>query len=158
VGAVRRPLLAAAARPPPRLDAGDAARTGGRHRGDRAAAPGVSLAPITVCALAIVFFSATQDIAIDAYRADVSLPSERGLAAAAANLGYRSASWIAVAVALVIADHFGWRLAFLILAAAMALFAVATVRAPASHNTYQPRSLRESVVAPLRELLGTRAP
>jgi len=102
-----------------------------------------------------VFFSATQDIAIDAYRADVSLPSERGLAAAAANLGYRSASWIAVAVALVIADHFGWRLAFLILAAAMALFAVATVRAPASHNTYQPRSLRESVVAPLRELLGT---
>ena len=117
--------------------------------------PGVSLAPITVCALAIVFFSATQDIAIDAYRADVSLPSERGLAAAAANLGYRSASWIAVAVALVIADHFGWRLAFLILAAAMALFAVATVRAPASHNTYQPRSLRESVVAPLRELLGT---
>jgi len=75
--------------------------------------------------------SATQDIAIDAYRADVSLPSERGLAAAAANLGYRSASWIAVAVALVIADHFGWRLAFLILAAAMALFAVATVRAPA---------------------------
>jgi len=117
--------------------------------------PGVSLAPITVCALAIVFFSATQDIAVDAYRADVSLPSERGLAAAAANLGYRSASWIAVAVALVIADHFGWRLAFLILAAAMALFAVATVRAPASHNTYQPRSLRESVVAPLRELLGT---
>jgi len=117
--------------------------------------PGVSLAPITVCALAIVFFSATQDIAIDAYRADVSLPSERGLAAAAANLGYRSASWIAVAVALVIADHFGWRLAFLILAAAMALFAVATVRAPASHNTYQPRTLRESVVAPLRELLGT---
>ena len=117
--------------------------------------PGVSLAPITVCALAIVFFSATQDIAIDAYRADVSLPSERGLAAAAANLGYRSASWIAVAVALVIADHFGWRLAFLILAAAMALFAVATVRAPASHNTYQPRSLSESVVAPLRELLGT---
>jgi len=117
--------------------------------------PGVSLAPITVCALAIVFFSATQDIAIDAYRADVSLPSERGLAAAAANLGYRSASWIAVAVALVIADHFGWRLAFLILAAAMALFAVATVRAPASHNTYQPRSLSESVMAPLRELLGT---
>ena len=117
--------------------------------------PGVSLAPIAVCALAIVFFSATQDIAIDAYRADVSLPSERGLAAAAANLGYRSASWIAVAVALVIADHLGWRLAFLILAAAMALFAVATVRAPASHNTYQPRSLSESVVAPLRELLGT---
>jgi PAT family beta-lactamase induction signal transducer AmpG len=117
--------------------------------------PGASLAPIAACALAIVFFSATQDIAIDAYRADVSLPSERGLAAAATNLGYRSASWIALAVALVVADHFGWRLAFLLLACGMLLFCVATVRAPSSHNTYRPRSLRESVVEPLKELLGT---
>jgi PAT family beta-lactamase induction signal transducer AmpG len=105
--------------------------------------------------VAIVFFSATQDIAFDAYRTDVSLPSERGLAAAATNLGYRSAAWIASACALIVADHFGWRLAFLILAVAMLLFGVATVRAPTSHNTYQPRSLRESVVVPLQELLGT---
>jgi PAT family beta-lactamase induction signal transducer AmpG len=117
--------------------------------------PRVSLAPVAACALAVVFFSATQDIAIDAYRADVSLPSERGVAAAAANLGYRTASWIAAAMALLIADHFGYRLAFLILAGAMLLFTVGTVRAPASHNTYQPRSLSESVVEPLRELLGT---
>jgi PAT family beta-lactamase induction signal transducer AmpG len=117
--------------------------------------PALALAPITACAVAIVFFSATQDIAIDAYRTDVSLPSERGLAAAATNLGYRSAAWVASACALIVADHFGWRLAFLILAVAMLLFGVATVRAPSSHNSYQPRSLRESVVVPLRELLGT---
>ena len=117
--------------------------------------PAVALAPVTACAVAIVFFSATQDIAYDAWRTDVSLPSERGLAAAAHNLGYRSAAWIASAVALIVADHFGWRLAFLILAVAMLLFGVATVRAPKSHNTYQPRSLRESVVVPLQELLGT---
>jgi len=117
--------------------------------------PAVALAPVTACAVAIVFFSATQDIAYDAWRTDVSLPSERGLAAAAHNLGYRSAAWIASAVALIVADHFGWRLAFLVLAVAMLLFGVATVRAPQSHNTYQPRSLRESVVVPLQELLGT---
>jgi PAT family beta-lactamase induction signal transducer AmpG len=117
--------------------------------------PAVTLAPVTACAVAIVFFSATQDIAFDAYRTDVSLPSERGLAAAATNLGYRSAAWVASACALIVADHFGWRLAFLILAVAMLLFGVATVRAPTSHNTYQPRSLRESVVVPLKELLGT---
>src|SRR6202047_2858520 len=64
--------------------------------------PALSLAPLTACAIAIVFFSATQDIAIDAYRTDVSLPSERGLAAAAANLGYRSASWIPRAGGLVV--------------------------------------------------------
>lgn len=117
--------------------------------------PGVSLTPIALCALAVVFFSATQDIAIDAYRADVSLPSERGLAAAASNLGYRSASFLALAVALVVADHFGWRLAFLLLAGVMLLFCFATARAPSTHNVYQPRSLTESVVEPLKELLGT---
>jgi MFS transporter, PAT family, beta-lactamase induction signal transducer AmpG len=117
--------------------------------------PSVSLTPLAVCALAVVFFSATQDIAIDAWRADVSLPSERGLAAAATNLGYRFASWIAFAMALVVADYFGWRLAFLLLAGVMLLFCAATVRAPSTHNTYKPRSLAESIVEPLRELLGT---
>jgi len=117
--------------------------------------PVLSLGAVTACAFAIVFCSATQDIAIDAWRTDVSLPSERGLAAAATNLGYRSAAWVASACALIVADHFGWRLAFLILAVAMLLFGVATVRAPSSHNSYQPRSLRESVVVPLKELLGT---
>jgi PAT family beta-lactamase induction signal transducer AmpG len=117
--------------------------------------PARSLGAVTVCAVAIVFFSATQDIAIDAYRTDVSLPNERGLAAAAANLGYRTASYAALAVALIVADHFGWRPALLILGVAMLLFGVATVRAPSTHNAYQPRSLRESVVEPLRALLGT---
>jgi MFS transporter, PAT family, beta-lactamase induction signal transducer AmpG len=117
--------------------------------------PAASLGAVSVCAVAIVFFSATQDISIDAYRTDVSLPNERGLAAAAANLGYRTASYAALAVALIVADHFGWRPALLILAAAMLLFCVATVLAPSSHNRYQPRSLTESVIEPLRELLGT---
>ncbi|MGB9330574.1 MAG: MFS transporter [Steroidobacteraceae bacterium] len=117
--------------------------------------PASSLAPIAVCAVAIVFFSATQDIAIDAYRTDVAAPSERGLAAAATNLGYRSAAWTASALALVIAGAVGWRAAFLLLAGIMLVFCVATVWAPSSHNDYRPRSLRESIVEPLRELLGT---
>jgi PAT family beta-lactamase induction signal transducer AmpG len=117
--------------------------------------PRAALAPVAACAVAIVFFSATQDIAIDAYRADVSLPAERGLAAAAANLGYRSAAWIALAVTLVVADHIGWRVAFMVLAVVMLLFGVATFYAPSTHNSYRPRSLAESVVEPLKELLGT---
>jgi PAT family beta-lactamase induction signal transducer AmpG len=117
--------------------------------------PAVALAPVTACAVAIVFFSATQDIAIDAYRADVSLPSERGPAAAAANLGYRTAAWVASAFALIVADHFGWRFAFLILAGVMLTFCVATAVAPEPADRHQPRSLGESVLMPLKELLGT---
>ena len=91
--------------------------------------PAVSLEAVTVCACTIVLFSATQDIAFDAYRTDVSLPSERGLAAAATNLGYRSAAWLASAFALVVADHLGWRPAFLMLAGVMLSFCLASALA-----------------------------
>lgn len=115
-----------------------------------------SLVPIAIIAVAIVFLSASQDIVIDAYRTDVSLPHERGLAAAATNLGYRASSWLAFAFALVIADAFGWRAAFLALAAIMAAFTIATVFAPEPHyEEAPPTTLRESVTVPLRELLGT---
>jgi PAT family beta-lactamase induction signal transducer AmpG len=118
--------------------------------------PAESLVPIAICAVAIVFFSATQDIAIDAYRTDVAQPNERGLAAAANNLGYRTSAWLASAFALVVADFFGWRPAFLILGAVMAAFCLATLLAPEPHYRDKPPStLRESVVAPLQELLGT---
>jgi MFS transporter, PAT family, beta-lactamase induction signal transducer AmpG len=118
--------------------------------------PSVALGAVTACAFAIVVCSATQDIAIDAWRTDVSLPSERGPAAAANNLGYRTAAWVAAACALVVADHFGWRAAYLLLAAVMLAFCVASWRAPEPvYRHAPPRTLRESLVAPLRELLGS---
>jgi PAT family beta-lactamase induction signal transducer AmpG len=118
--------------------------------------PARSLAAVAVTALVIVFFSASQDIVIDAYRADVSRPHERGLAAAANNLGYRACAWLAFAGALVVADAFGWRLAFLLLAAVMAVFAIGTLLAPEPPRAVAlPASLGESVLAPLRELLGS---
>lgn len=117
--------------------------------------PALSLFPVTVCAVAIVFFSATQDIAFDAYRTDVSTPSERGPAAAATNLGYRTSAWLASAFALIVAQYFGWRPAFLILAGVMLLFCLVTIFAPEpEHHTQPPRSLSDSVATPLKELLA----
>jgi PAT family beta-lactamase induction signal transducer AmpG len=117
--------------------------------------PAQGLTPIAVCAVAIVFFSATQDIGIDAYRTDVCAPSERGPAAAVTNLGYRSAAWLASAFALLVAEHFGWRPAFLILAGIMLLFCLATWLAPEPiRASGTPISLRDSVITPLRELLA----
>jgi PAT family beta-lactamase induction signal transducer AmpG len=119
--------------------------------------PAVSLTAVAICAVAIVFFSATQDIVIDAYRADLAAPSERGLAAAAATLGYRAMAWIAVAIALLIAAYFGWRPAMLTLAALMLGFAFATVRSPEpDYRSRPPATLRESIVEPLRALAGSR--
>ncbi len=119
--------------------------------------PSRSLLAVTVCATAIVFFSASQDIVIDAYRADLAEPAERGLAAASANLGYRAASWIAFAIALVVADRYGWPPALLVVAGVMAAFTIATLRAPEpEYRAAPPASLRESIVEPLRELAGSR--
>jgi len=118
--------------------------------------PSVSLAMVAVCAVIIVFFSASQDIVIDAYRTDVAKPAERGLAAAANNLGYRVSAWFAFAFALIVADAFGWRLAFFALAGVMVLFAIGTWLAPEpEYKNASPTSLKDSVVTPLRELLGT---
>jgi PAT family beta-lactamase induction signal transducer AmpG len=118
--------------------------------------PAASLAAVAVTALVIVVFSASQDVVIDAYRADLAQPAERGLAAAASNLGYRAAAWIAFAGALVLADDFGWRIAFLSLALAMAAFTLATALAPEpEYRLPPPRSLRESILTPIAELLGS---
>lgn len=117
--------------------------------------PSQSLFMVTVCAVAIVFFSASQDIVFDAYRTDVARPHERGLAAAANNLGYRTAAWIAFAFALVLADFAGWRIALLTLALIMAGFTIATWLAPEpEYRDAPPSSLVASVREPLRELFG----
>ncbi len=120
--------------------------------------PAESLQPMALCALTIVFFSATQDIVIDAYRADLVTPAERGLAAAAANLGYRAAAWGAFAIALVVSQYFGWQPALLVVAALMAAFAFATVRSPEpDYRAPPPSTLGKSVVDALGSLLGPRA-
>src|SRR6202041_495230 len=81
-------------------------------------------------ALAVVFLSASQDIVIDAYRVDTIPPSERALAAAASAFGYRTAAMLAGTLLVVIAGSFGWRLAFLFVAALMTATLFATFWAP----------------------------
>jgi MFS transporter, PAT family, beta-lactamase induction signal transducer AmpG len=117
--------------------------------------PMQALLPIAICATAIVFFSATQDIAIDAYRTDVAAPAERGLAATANNLGYRTTAWLASAFALVMGEHVSYRWGFLILAAVMACFGIASWFAPEPQYRHAPpSSLAASVVDPLNKLFG----
>jgi MFS transporter, PAT family, beta-lactamase induction signal transducer AmpG len=111
---------------------------------------------IALALLVVVFLSASQDVVIDAYRTDVARPAERGLAAAATNLGYRALSYGSLSVALIVADQFGWRAAFLTLAVAMALMSLATLYAPEPDDPHGGRvpSLADAVIVPLRELFG----
>jgi PAT family beta-lactamase induction signal transducer AmpG len=67
-------------------------------------------------AVLVAFFSASQDIVIDAYRVEI-LPKEKlGAGAGVVVLGYRVAMWVATAGALLIAEAFGWSAAYTVMA------------------------------------------
>lgn len=114
------------------------------------------LTVIAFVLLAVVFLSASLDIVVDAYRTDVARPPERGLAAAAANVGYRILSYGALSVSLIVADHVSWHAAFLTLAGAMLVLSIGTWWAPEPDDPRGNKlpTMKESVLEPLRELLA----
>jgi PAT family beta-lactamase induction signal transducer AmpG len=123
--------------------------------------PHSDLAMLGWIALFVAFASASHDIVVDAYSADVAQREQRGLAAALKVLGYRLAMLTSGALALVLAagtgwlGGFGWRDTYLLMAALMGVGMIATLwgREP-DLPAPPPRSLREAVVEPLREFFG----
>jgi PAT family beta-lactamase induction signal transducer AmpG len=74
--------------------------------------PGVDLYMTALMALTVSFFSASQDIVIDAYRIEILERHELGAGSANAVTGYRIGMWVAGAGALWIADIAGWSAAY----------------------------------------------
>ena len=83
--------------------------------------PAQQLAYIAVCALMVAFGSATQDVAIDAYRIEAVIKERQAAMAATYILGYRVALLIAGAGALYIAEFGSWPAAYVSMAALMAI-------------------------------------
>ncbi len=80
---------------------------------DPIAAPGM----LAAFALAVAVLSASQDIVVDAYKADVLLPEERAAGASAYVIGYRTAMLGTGGLALVMADHVAWSAIYATMAA-----------------------------------------
>jgi len=115
--------------------------------------PQAQPALIGVLALVIAFISASQDIAIDAYRTDILLPDERGLGAAAYIFSYRIAMLISGGLALVFADHFGWRITYEIMAILLGFSILSTYFAPEISDSIQaPKTFLDAVIKPLANL------
>lgn len=123
-----------------------------------AGSPKHALFAVAVLALMLSTVSASQDIVIDAYRADILLPSERGAGAAVSVFGYRMAMMVSGAFALILADHFDWRLTYGILAGVMLACLLATVTAPPIDAAIPaPQTFRAAVVGPLTDFFSRRA-
>ena len=133
--------------------------------------PKLALSPVVWSALAVAFASATQDIALDAYRIE-SAPTERQAALAATyQTGYRLAMiwagagvlWIAARAEVANAalyQHQAWQTAYLVMAASMLVGVVTVLLSPEPvHATLAPARniaqwLQDALVAPFADFLG----
>lgn len=118
--------------------------------------PSTNLFALSMLAVAVAFFSASQDIAFDAYRSDVLHKEERGAGAALSVLGYRLAMLVSGGFALILADQWlGWGPMYMLMAALMLLCVLATFWAPEPEVQAQaPRSLSVAVVEPFKEFFS----
>lgn len=131
--------------------------------------PRETLGPIVWCALLVAFASATQDIALDAFRIESADAARQAALAASYQAGYRIAMIWAGAGALWIAaraqgeasgyDAAAWRAAYLVMAGSMTV-GMATVlfsREPAARVLAPAKNLaawvREAVVEPFADFL-----
>lgn len=103
-------------------------------------------------ATAVAFLSATQDIAIDAYRRELLSNAELGLGNAVHVNAYRIAGLVPGSLALILADRMPWEIVFAITALFMIPGMVMTLMVSEPVPTVAvPKSLREAVVEPFRE-------
>jgi PAT family beta-lactamase induction signal transducer AmpG len=107
---------------------------------------------VAFAAFLVTFFSASQDIVVDAYRREDFPDEELGLASSLYINGYRVGMLLASGGGLILADYMPFSSVYLIMAACMlpALFTTVLAHEPKiTHGT--PRNMREAVFDPMVE-------
>jgi PAT family beta-lactamase induction signal transducer AmpG len=111
----------------------------------------------TIAALAslLAFFSASQDIVLDAYRRELLPDREQGLGTAIHVNAYKAAGLVPGSLGLILADHLPWSIVFLVTAAFMLPGIVMTlvIDEPKVQGA-PPKTLEQAVVLPFREFLA----
>jgi len=114
--------------------------------------PKTEIAAVGTCAVLLAFFSASQDVAFDAYRADLLPAQERGAGAAVSVLGYCLAMLVSGGLALVLADQWlGWSNMYRAVGILFVLLAAAGLLTPRVSESKTPNPAgTQSSTAPLR--------
>ena len=117
--------------------------------------PGTTIVPVLWLAGLVALFSATQDIALDAYRRELLGESELGLGNAVHVNAYRIAGLVPGSLSLILADILPWSQVFWITAAFMlpGMVMILLVSEPLASQA-APKSLRQAVVEPFHEFIG----
>jgi PAT family beta-lactamase induction signal transducer AmpG len=127
--------------------------------------PETTPALTAVCALAVAFFSASQDIVIDAYRIEILDIDEQGAGAAMTQAGYRLGAIAAGAGALFLADQVDWSIVYCVMAALVAVGMLAAIfapdpdkRSPTLTETHDNKGLRAIIIDPFIEFFQRNTP
>ena len=101
-------------------------------------------------AVLVAFFSATQDIVVDAYRREDLADEELGLGSSLYIYGYRIGMWAASGGGLILADYIPFSQVYLIMAAGLIPGVLTTLLAPEPQvENGAPPSLAEAIWNPL---------
>lgn len=116
--------------------------------------PREDICSIAGLALAVAFFSASQDIVLDAFRREILSDAQLGLGNTVHINAYRLAGLVPGSLSLILADHLDWASVFVVTALFMLPGALMTlmVKEPALASG-NPKTLREAVVEPFHEFL-----
>ena len=116
--------------------------------------PASSIGLFSICALFIAFFSASQDIVIDAYRTEIiEDQKEVGAGAGTYITGYRIAMVVSGGAALVLADYTSWTMVYFVMAL-LNLVGMATILASPEPSVVRKRNFagfKESIVIPFSD-------
>jgi len=120
--------------------------------------PGSMPVLIATIAVALAFFSASQDIVLDAYRTEYLKPEERGAGAGVWIMGYRIAILVSGAVALILSDYLSWKTVYIIMGLTMSIGCIATRLSPEPlklnpgiDKIEPPKSLNDAILLPFVE-------
>jgi PAT family beta-lactamase induction signal transducer AmpG len=103
----------------------------------------------------VAFFSASQDVVLDAYRREILPDHELGLGNTIHVNAYKIAGLVPGSLSLILADHLPWSSVFIITALFMlpGIAMTLLVKEPALKNG-APKTLRAAVVEPFQEFVG----
>jgi len=119
--------------------------------------PKVSIWLIAYLAAAVAFFSASQDIVIDAYRRELLPDDELGMGNTIHVNAYRISGFVPGALGLILADHVPWQIVFFVMAGFMLIGVGMTLMIQEAADTeLPPRTLQDAVVAPFKEFIGRK--
>ena len=119
--------------------------------------PASSPLVVAVVAWLVTFFSASQDIVIDAYRREALSDRELGLGASLYVNGYRVGMLLASGGGLILADHMSFFMVYQLMALLMSIGVLTTLFAPEPDiHERLPVTLREAVVQPFADYFRRR--